>query len=98
MQIRQRDEVDLDLTELTTWYERRRVGLGDVFLREFQRAVDRIADNPLAWPPLRAQFRKYLIREFDVLIVYGVVEDGIELLVVTDARRSPESWRQRLID
>src|SRR4051812_28617357 len=98
MQITQRDEVDFDLAEISTWYERRQPGLGETFLQEFRRSVDRIADNPLAWPVVRGDVRKYLIREFKVWIVYNALTDLVDILVVVDARRSANLWIGRLVD
>ena len=98
MQIKQHDDVDFDLTELATHYEREQPGLGERFLLEYGRAIDAIATNPLAWRAIREGVRRYLIRKFSVLVIYGVEEDAIKILVVVHASRSEASWLQRLDD
>jgi hypothetical protein len=48
--VRLREEADLDLAEAASWYESQRTGLGHDFLDSVLEALDRIGENPVAYP------------------------------------------------
>ena len=55
---------DSGLEEAFDYYEAARAGLGDEFLTEFRRGVDRILQYPRAWQPLDAHFRRCRLNRF----------------------------------
>ena len=41
---------EADVAEAAQWYNQRQPGLGEKFLREVDRAITRVLENPLAFP------------------------------------------------
>ena len=41
---------EADVAEAAQWYDQRQPGLGEKFLREVDRAITRVLENPLAFP------------------------------------------------
>ncbi len=62
------------------WYRDRNVAAADAFLRELDRAVQRISESPGRWPESILGTRRFLLRHFPFSIVYRETNDGIELL------------------
>ena len=87
-----------ELAEAADYYNSRREGLGDAFLREVETGVARIVRLPLAWPVIRGEIRKYLIRRFPYRILYAVEADDVVIVAVAHLRRDPEYWVDRLGD
>ncbi len=51
LQVRLAAEADVaDVAEAAQWYDQRQVGLGEKFVREVDRAIARVVENPLAFP------------------------------------------------
>ena len=54
------------------------------------------ARAPLAWPPVRDDARRRLIRRFPFAVIYLVEPQHIEVLAVFHTSRYPKVWQGRL--
>ena len=45
-----RQAAEADVAEAAQWYNQRQPGLGEKFIREVDRAITRVLENPLAFP------------------------------------------------
>jgi plasmid stabilization system protein ParE len=70
--------------------------LGDAFLAEVMRSLDRIVKFPEAWPQLSLSTRRCRTVGFPYGIVYQVLGDRILIVVVMHLQRQPNYWADRL--
>ena len=90
-----RAEAELDIIEAALWYENEREGFGAEFSLEVERAVARIAENPLMFQEREVGMRMakvgrfpyglYFVDEFDKIVLFGVIH----------LHREPEVWKLR---
>ena len=87
--------------EAITYYERRRAGLGETFVRD----VDRVIALTLEFPEMGApvmntppdlSVRRQLVRRFGVELDYLVSDNVIVVLAVFHGKRRPGYWKERL--
>jgi plasmid stabilization system protein ParE len=81
------------------WYAKRNPATGVRFLGEYDRAIDRIRENPRRWPEYPhvpdGGFRWYHFRRFPYAVIYEVLSEGTHVLAVAADRRRPGYWRKR---
>ena len=85
-----------DLDDAFRHYETRRRGLGEDFLEEFRRGVERILRFPLAWHPMDETYRRCQLHRFPYGIIYRVDEANHQVVITTvmQLHRRPDSWRR----
>jgi toxin ParE1/3/4 len=88
-------EAQADLTEAFAWYEARRVGLGQRFVRALDAAVAEIADNPLQFPTRYRTLRRAGVRRFPYGVFFHVESDRVVVVACFHARRDPHLWHAR---
>jgi plasmid stabilization system protein ParE len=86
-----RDEID----EAYAWYEDQRAGLGEEFLAEVQRVLDRIERNPEIHAPIYQAVRHGRVKRFPYAVYYRVEPDRIVVIAVHHSKRDPRSWQSR---
>ena len=64
-----------DLAHAMEYYERASPGLGQEFLIEFERTVQRIVLNPEAWTKVSAHSRRCRTRRFPYGVFYAIHGD-----------------------
>jgi toxin ParE1/3/4 len=89
-----RPEADEDVEIARDYYERQAL-LGQAFLTEVERAVERIAFLPIANPELSKGVRWYRLRRFPYVVYYRTPPGLIEILAVLHGRRGPAAVRRR---
>jgi toxin ParE1/3/4 len=89
-------EAEREVREAHAYYESRREGLGDEFVREVDRAIAAGCENPDRWPRIGGTVRRCQTRKFKYGIIYHLLENELEVLAVMDLRRKPGYWRKRL--
>jgi plasmid stabilization system protein ParE len=99
MNVRIRDEAEAELEAAFDYYQSRRAGLGLLFLDEFRRGLDQIAEAPNRWAqhPASTQVRKYRLNRFPYELVYRVLADHCMIVAVAHQHRRPGYWRKRLV-
>ena len=65
----------VDVEASYEWYESQRRGLGSEFRTEVDAAVELISGTPLAFPLVRPNVRRALLRRFPYALFYRVVGD-----------------------
>ena len=84
-----------ELIAAVHFYEDRVAALGERYLAEVNRAIERVCEHPLRWPVLEADIRRYVLSDFPCAIYYRALPDRIRILAVKHHRRHPEYWRSR---
>jgi plasmid stabilization system protein ParE len=97
MTVTVRAAAEADLEEAFDYYRSIRRDLGDGFLDEFRRAVDRILQYPRGWQPLDPTFRRCRLHRFPYGIIYRLDEQAQQVVVVAvqHLNRRPDGWRRR---
>lgn len=77
------------------WYEDRRPGLGDEFIREIDGAIGRISNHPDGWRRIQGEARWCRVQRFPYAVIYRCREE-VETLAMMHLRRQPGYWLKRL--
>ena len=90
-----RPEAEAELLDARAWYEGERVGLGAIFATAVETTVTAILENPLAYPRMKGDTRRALVRRFPYAVYFRPIGDEIIVLAVMHGRRLPRHWRSR---
>jgi len=90
-----RPDAEAELLDARDWYEAQRVGLGAVFAAAVETTVTAILENPLAYPRVKGDTRRALVRQFPYAVYFRPTDDEIIVLAVMHGRRNPRDWRSR---
>ena len=101
MKFRVLPEAELEAAEAVIWYDEQCVGLGDEFMGELERALDRICGDPAGLPRLEAyngqhDIRRSLLKRFPYLVIFVNRPDEAVIVAISHARRRPFYWLNRL--
>ena len=93
-----RPEAEQDVDSAVAWYESRRAGLGDQFLRAVRACVANILGAPKAYPVLQGPYRHAPVPGFPYIIIYRYDEpsDVVIVYYVFHTSQDPSKLRQRL--
>ncbi|MFZ1747937.1 MAG: type II toxin-antitoxin system RelE/ParE family toxin [Nitrospirales bacterium] len=89
-------EAEQDVAEAHSWYERRRIGLGEEFLNCVDACIEAICRTPQMYTTVFENYRRGLVRRFPYAIFYECIEDRVTVYSVFHTARDPEKWRERL--
>lgn len=101
MRIELHPEARAELRAAALWYEEQRPGLGDDFVAEVSRALDRIGETPAAfpiWPGTSAapvMIRRAVMDRFPYVIGFEVHAEHVLVLAIAHAKRRPLYWLAR---
>jgi len=89
-------EIEEDLNEAYTWYEARRVGLGEEFLSSVDACIQAVCRMPEMYALVYENYRRGLVRRFPYSVFYESVNNMVTIYCVFHNSRDPEKWRERL--
>jgi toxin ParE1/3/4 len=84
------------------WYEARRPAVAAAFDQAVMDALDAIAANPRAWPPVPGRraaklgVRRFVLRDFPYTIIFDIQEELISVVAIAHMRRRPGYWLKRV--
>ena len=84
-----------EFIEASQWYEDQREGLGEEFLAEVRRTLERIEDNPRRFPKVFKDMRRALVRRFPYQVLFVASGDLVSIFAVFHSARNPEIWKHR---
>lgn len=96
MEIRFLEVAQLEVDEAVDYYNTESPGLGEDFLVEVLRAIERIETFPDAWHPFSERTRRCRLRRFPYGIIYQILESEILIVAVANLHRKPHYWRNRI--
>jgi plasmid stabilization system protein ParE len=85
----------IEASEAQDWYEAEAVGLGPRFRAELDHAAQRLATNPLQFPPVFADIRRALLRRFPYALFFRIVDDVVFVMACFHSSRDPRIWQRR---
>jgi plasmid stabilization system protein ParE len=96
MKIRFLEIARLELDDAIDYYNNEAAGLGDSFLTEILKALDRIGEFPEAWHPCSKRTRRCQTSRFPYGIIYQTREREILIVAISNLHRNPEYWQDRI--
>ena len=85
----------LELAEITAYYEAESPGLGEAFLAEAQHAFTQLAAFPEAFPTGYGHVRVKALAAFPYSVHYSLLGDDVLVLALAHHSRRPFYWRER---
>jgi plasmid stabilization system protein ParE len=85
-----------EFEDAAAWYEERRRGLGEEFIREIDDAVLRAAAVPERFPVVFRDIRRTVARRFPFAVYFRVRSNLLVILAVFHGRRDPLIWQRRV--
>ena len=95
MRVVSHPEAEDELEGAVLLYEARQPGLGDAFLDEFERTLQRVMASPERWRKVPGGNRKLNFNRFPYAIIYGMRDEVIYIKAVMHLHRRPFYWKHR---
>ena len=89
-----RPEAEAELLDARAWYEGERAGLGAIFAAAVETTVTAILQNPLAYPRVKGDTRRALVRRFPYAVYFREAGEVVVVLAV-HGRQHPRRWQSR---
>jgi hypothetical protein len=86
----------VELDNAIEYYNYEVSGLGDTFLTEVLKALDRIGEFPEAWHPCSTRTRRCQTRRFPYGVIYQIREKEILVVAIANLHRKPDYWKDRI--
>jgi toxin ParE2 len=86
----------IELDETVDYYNTESPGLGNEFLIDIMKTIDRIRLFPDAWRPFTENTRRCQLRRFPYGLVYHASETEIVIIAVAHLHRKPNYWKDRI--
>ena len=83
-----------DLIGTQRWYASREPSLGQAFAAAIAVAVQRIAQDPAAFPRVQGAIRRLVMQRFPYAVYFRESDDGIVVLAI-HGRQDPKRWQGR---
>jgi len=86
----------IELDEAVDYYNAESPGLGDKFLLDILKTIDRVRSFPDAWYPFTENTRRCQLSRFPYGLIYHILETGILIVAVAHLHRKPDYWKERV--
>ena len=90
-------EAQQDAEDAYSWYEDRRVGLGEEFLGCVEAHIREICRMPTLHPKIFNEYRRALIRRFPYAIFYEFASGKVYVYSIFHTSMNPKKWHDRLL-
>jgi len=87
---------EADIVEAALWYESRASGLGSEFLRSVEVGIDGIRRTPEAFPRVRGDVRRVLLRRFPLALYFLIDGSAARVIACMHVRRDPAHLQRRI--
>jgi plasmid stabilization system protein ParE len=89
-------QAEAEADAAATWYESEHPGLALQFLLELDAAIERAAENPLAYERVFLDARRLLMRRFPYAIYFTCERDVVRVFAILHQHRQTRTWQSRL--
>ena len=96
MRVRFLEIAEIELNEAVQYYNYEAHSLGEDFLTEVLKALDRIAKFPDAWHTCSKSTRRCQTRRFPYGIIYQIRKDEILVIAIANLHIKPDYWEDRI--
>ncbi|MEA2012525.1 MAG: hypothetical protein U9O87_05490 [Verrucomicrobiota bacterium] len=77
------------MIEAAKYYNSQASGLALKFLKDFDKTIDEIIDNPKTWITLDEDIKRYQLSHFAFGVLYRIVYNKIRIISVMNLYRKP---------
>jgi mRNA-degrading endonuclease RelE of RelBE toxin-antitoxin system len=95
MDIRFLNIARIELDKAVKYYNTESFGLGDEFLLEIVRTLERIKLFPNAWHPFSENTKRCRLHRFPYGVIYEILETEILIVAIAHLHREPDYWKDR---
>lgn len=88
------EPAEKDLRDVFLWYEKKKVGLGNLFKDFIEKVIFSIKSNPFKFQIRYSNIRIRFLDKFPFGIQYTIVENEIIIQGVFHASQDPSSWKR----
>ncbi len=85
-----------ELIASALFYDERKSGLGERFLRAIEATETSICRHPLWGKPFEAETRKMRVKKFPFVLIYKEFPDFVMVFAVAHFSRKPAYWIKRV--
>ena len=85
-----KEEASLEIKEAYFYYEKKKIGLGTLFLNTLGSYLERLRKSPEHFPKKNNFFREAVIKQFPYMIIFRIEEDEVYVLSVFNTWRDPK--------
>ena len=78
------------------WYEERREGLGQEFMRDLETTLNAVCDQADRGQPVFGDFRRAKLERFPYAVYYVVQGEVLHVAAIHHLQRDPKRLKQRL--
>lgn len=86
---------ELDLQIAYEWYDLQKEGLGEEFISEIDKTIERIYSNPKQFGKVRKLARMAIVKRFPFGVFYIIKGDVINVFAIFHFSRNPAVWKIR---
>jgi plasmid stabilization system protein ParE len=87
-----RSRAEEDIRVAVRWYESQQPTLGEDFLLQLRRTLERVAEFPATFPLVHKTVRRALMAKYPYLAFYVVEPARVVVLAVLHTSRNPVAW------
>ena len=84
-----KEEAALEIFNSYKYYQEKRSGLGDEFLKHLEIYFERIRSSPEHFPQKRNPYREAFLKRFPFLVIYEIIKDRIIIYSVFNTHKDP---------
>ena len=91
-------EAEKEYLESIIWYENNLIGLGQKFIEDIEKSIERILTLPLLFPIKKGNLREAVVKKFPYVIVFEIAKTSqeIRILSVYHTSRNPSKKYRKL--
>lgn len=86
---------ELELEEAKDWYNLQQDDLGERFVKEIDKTIIRINENPFQFPKEMKKIRKAIVNDFPYSIFFYMTDNLINVFAIFHSSRNPMIWKKR---
>lgn len=95
IQVKLLPEASEEFAASAAFYESKQRGLGQAFIDEVEKTLNRIVEHPKAARVIVGDFRRRLVHRFPFAVIYQLREDQVIVAAIAHRRRRPGYWQSR---
>jgi toxin ParE1/3/4 len=86
---------EVDINDSVSFYKEQEEGLDKTFIKIISYSFKEILKNPEAYPLVKFEIRKFVVKEFPYCIFYINKVEAVYILAIFHDKRNPKSWKKR---
>jgi len=90
-----RPQAQAEFVDASIWYETQRPGLGDEFVSEVEKVLDKIANQPDRYAIVHQDIREAPVLRYPYVVYYRVKPKSNVVIAVFHSARDPAIWQSR---